>query len=130
MCEKSKKPLSRHYHSEIQNTFLSGYYNVMGVKKVDINGLVAPMTGGRSDDSDEESQDDVFILVISSGARNLVVPDRAKVVMPPPAVISKRSEKSRVAEDAFLRADDGFMRSLPAVEMTAGAGREFVREVR
>jgi len=80
------------------------------------------MTGGRSDDSVEESQDDVFILVISSGARNPIIPDRMKVMIPPPAV--ERSEKSLVAEDTFLRADDGFMRSLPLVEMTAGAGRD------
>ena len=45
-------------------------------------------------------------------------------MMQPPAVISKRSEKSRVAEDAFLGADDGCMRSLPLVEMTAGEGRD------
>jgi len=54
----------------------------------------------------------------------LDVPDRAKAMMPPPAVISKRSEKSRVSKDALVGADDGCMRSLPAVEMTAGEGRD------
>ena len=54
-----------------------------------------------------------------SEARNLLIPARAKTVNPPPAVISKRSEKSCVAEKASLTAT----RSLPAVEMTAGEGR-------
>jgi len=45
-------------------------------------------------------------------------------MLPSPAVISKRSEKSHDAEDAFLGADDDCMRSLPAVEMTAGDGRD------
>jgi hypothetical protein len=59
------------------------------------------------------------------------VPGRAKVETPAPAVISfflpvisKRSEKSHDAEDAFLGADDDCMRSLPTVEMTAGEGRD------
>jgi len=83
--------------------------------------------------------------MIVQECRKFVVPDRAMVEMPFPAVISKRSEKSRcsrrakvamapplskrseksrVSEDAFLGADDGCMRSLPLVEMTAGEGRE------
>ena len=41
-------------------------------------------------------------LSFRSEARNLVVPGRAKGVKPPLAVISTRSEKSRVAEDAFF----------------------------
>ena len=41
-----------------------------------------------------------------------------------PPVISKRSEKCRVAEDALPGADDDCIRSLPLVEMTAGAGRD------
>ena len=45
-------------------------------------------------------------------------------MIPPPAVISKRSEKSHDAEDAFLKAVDDCIRSLPAVEMTAGVGRD------
>jgi len=60
--------------------------------------------------------------VISSKARNLVLPDRAKVTLPPPLsfrfspfVISSDSEKSHSAEDAFLGADNDCMRSLPAV---------------
>ena len=61
-----------------------------------------------------------------SEARNLLIPARAKTVNPPPAVISKRSEKSCVAEDASLTA----RRSLPTVEMTAGEGRDFCAEGR
>ena len=60
-------------------------------------------------------------------------------MLPSPAVISKRSEKSHDAEDAFLGADDDCMRSLPGgrddsggrsrsqrgkVGMTAGDGRD------
>jgi len=50
----------------------------------------------------------------------LVVPDRAEGRDASPAVISKRSEKSCVSEDAFLGADDDCMRSLPAVRNDRG----------
>jgi len=70
----------------------------------------------------------VLTLVVVSSfadhARKFVVPDRVTDEMQLSAVISKRSEKSRVSEDAFLGVDDGCMRSLPLVEMTAGAGRD------
>ena len=52
-------------------------------------------------------------LSFRSEARNLVVPDRVKGVKPPPLSFRSDSEKSRVAEDVLLGADDGCMRSLP-----------------
>jgi len=48
---------------------------------------------------------------------------RAKAVTTPLSFRSD-SEKSRVAEDTFLRADDGCVRSLTAFEMTVGEGRD------
>jgi len=79
---------------------------------------------GKGDKAGERSRWHSSSFSFPLPARNLVVPGRVKVRIPLSAVISKRSEKSRVFEDAFLGADDGCMRSLTAFEMTAGVGRD------
>jgi len=75
----------------------------------------------------------VLLLPLSfrSEARNLVVPDRAKVETAPP--LSFRSEARNLLLPclrSFSAADDCCGRSLPLVEMTAGAGRDAASLVR
>jgi hypothetical protein len=59
--------------------------------------------------------------VISGEAKNLVVPGRAEAMVPPP--LSFRSVARNLAFHGQSPPLTNGLRSLPAVEMTAGAGR-------